>query len=208
MTAPRPASRRRSGRPVARGVPRSTTRRVAGGIVRVGGAGVLLWLGGFTWFVATRPGAAPLALTTDAVVVLTGGPGRLARGSEVLAAGAAKRMLVSGVGRQARKASLAAGLDVPPRLFADAVDLGYAAVDTRSNAIETTAWIARHRYRSLRLVTSTAHMRRARLELEAQLPPAVRLVPDAVPVEAGTDSLAREFAKYVLRRVALAAGAV
>ena len=73
---------------------------------------------------------------------------------------------------------------------------------------EPTAWIARHRYRSLRLVTSPAHMRRARLELEAQLPATVAIVADAVPVEAGTDSLAREFNKFVLRQGALALGAV
>lgn len=176
-------------------------------MVRLGATGVLLWVGGFTWFVATRPGAAPLALTTDAVVVLTGGPGRLARGTEVLAGKAAKRMLVSGVAPHVGKAQLAAAAAASPRLFAQSVDLGFAAVDTRSNAIETTAWVARHGFRSLRLVTSTAHMRRAQLELGAQLPADIRVVPDAVPVEAGTDSLAKEFTKYALRRAALAAGA-
>jgi len=186
---------------------RSTGRRVTGVVLRAIGFVVLLWVGGFTWFVATRPGAAPLALTTDAVVVLTGGPGRLARGAEVLGQGAAKRMLVSGVGPHVRKAELAARIDAPQRLFAQDVDLGFAAVDTRSNAIETTAWMARHGYRSLRLVTSTAHMKRAQLELEAQLPRAIRIVPDGVPVESGADSLAREFTKYGLRRAALMVGA-
>ena len=202
-------SRAATRRPTAARRPAPAPRRGLGGIlVRVAAFGVLFWLGGFTWFVATRPGAAPLALATDGVVVLTGGAGRLARGHAVLAAGAAKRMLVSGVGAHVRKADLAATLDAPPRRFAARVDLGFAAVDTISNAVETTAWVKRHDYRSVRLVTSAAHMRRARLELDAQLPPSVRIVPDAVPVAAGTDSLAREFSKYLARRAALVVGGI
>ncbi|MGI4881330.1 MAG: YdcF family protein [Janthinobacterium lividum] len=175
--------------------------------MRAAGFGALVWLGGFAWFVATRPGAAPLALTTDAVVVLTGGSGRLARGVQVIEQGSATRMLISGVGPRVRKPQLAATVAAPLRLFAASVDLGFSAVDTRSNAVETAAWMARHRYRSLRLVTSTSHMRRAELELEAHLPPDIRIVADAVPAETGADSLAKEFTKYALRAAALAFGA-
>ncbi|MGI4878482.1 MAG: YdcF family protein, partial [Janthinobacterium lividum] len=156
---------------------------------------------------ASQPGAAPLALATDAVVVLTGGPGRLARGAEVLGSGHAQRMLVSGVGEHTSRAALATSVEASPKLFAAKVDLGYAAIDTRSNAVETTAWVSRHSYRSVRLVTSSSHMRRARLELAIQLPSNVRVVEDAVPAGAGADSLAREFTKYILRRAALAIGA-
>lgn len=186
---------------------RSPARRVIGVVARVGGVLVLLWVGGLAWFVATLPDAAPLSVTTDGVVVLTGGAGRLVRGVAVLDAGAARRMFVSGVGAHIGKGPLAGSIGAPPKLFAAKVDLGYAAVDTRSNAVETTAWVARHQYTSIRLVTSAAHMRRARLELAAHLPPPVTIVEDAVPVEVGADGLAREFTKYLLRRAALAAGA-
>ena len=50
-------------------------------------------------------------------------------------------------------------------------------------------------------------MRRARLELAAQMPASVTIVEDAVPAEAGADSIAREYSKYLLRLAALSAGA-
>ncbi len=185
----------------------SLSRLVIGGALRLVAVAVLLWLGGFAWFALTLPTAVPLAVATDAVVVLTGGAGRLARGVAVLDAGSAQRMFVSGVGEHIGKPALAASIGVPLKRFATRVDLGYAAVDTRSNATETAAWTERHGYRSLRLVTSAAHMRRARLELAAQMPPRIAIVEDAVPSGTGADSIAREYSKYLLRRAALAAGA-
>ncbi|WP_226895956.1 YdcF family protein [Polymorphobacter sp. PAMC 29334] len=199
--APRPGTPRKRSAPV-----RSPARRIAGGVARVAGFGLLLYFGGFVWFVATRPGLAPIDEPTDAVVVLTGGPGRLARGAAVLAAGSAKRMLVSGVGEGVSRAALAASVDAPAKRFAGLVDLGYQAVDTRSNAVETTAWVGRHGFRSLRLVTSSAHMRRARLELALNLPSSVRIVEDGV-AGGSPVGIAREFNKYLLRRAALALGA-
>ena len=185
---------------------RSSGATIAGAAARVAAAGILVYCGGFLWFVATRPGPAPMAEVTDAVVVLTGGPGRLARGADALAAGAATRMLVSGVGEGVSRAALAASVNAPPRRFAAMVDLGYQAVDTRSNAVETTAWVARHGYRSLRLVTASSHMRRARLELALNLPGSVRIVEDGV-AGGSPAGIAREFNKYLLRRAALAMGA-
>lgn len=180
---------------------------MVGVVLRLAAVIVLAWLGGFAWFALTLPSAVPLAVTTDAVVVLTGGAGRLARGIAALNARAAKRMFVSGVGAHIGKPALAASVGVPLKRFTTSVDLGYAAVDTRSNAVETTAWTQRHGYRSLRLVTSAAHMRRARLELAALMPASVTIVEDAVPVETGADSIAREYSKYLLRLAALSAGA-
>ena len=60
---------------------------------------------------------------------------------------------------------------------------------------------------SIRLVTSAGHMRRARLELAATLPAAVRILPDAVPVEPKAPTIATEYSKYLLRRFARTAGA-
>lgn len=187
--------------------PRSRLHFTAAVILRIAAVLVLAWVAGFAWFALTLSTAVPLAVTTDAVVVLTGGAGRLARGVAALDAGAARRMFVSGVGEHIGKPALAASVGVPLKRFTTSVDLGYAAVDTRSNAIETTAWTLRHGYRSLRLVTSAQHMRRARLELAAQMPPNVTIVEDAVPAEIGADGVAREYSKYLLRLAALSAGA-
>lgn len=204
--APRLSRPNRPGRPNL-AASRRPRPNAAGAVARVAAVGVLAWLGGLAWFALTLPTAVPLTVTTDAVVVLTGGAGRLARGVAVLRGHAAQRLLVSGVGAHIGKAPLAASVGAPLALFAAHVDLGHAAVDTRSNAIETTAWATRHAYRSLRLVTSAAHMRRARLELAAQLPVAVTIVEDAVPADVGADSIAREYSKFLLRYAALTAGA-
>jgi uncharacterized SAM-binding protein YcdF (DUF218 family) len=167
----------------------------------------LAWAGGFLWFSLTLPDPAPLAVKTDAVVVLTGGAGRLARGLAVLEAGSAERMLVSGVDRHTTRKQLAAAANSPKARFAT-TDLGYEAIDTRSNAEETARWVAKHRFSTLRLVTSAGHMRRARLELSRVLPPPVLVVPDAVPVEPKAPSIAAEYSKYLLRRAALLLGAL
>ena len=167
---------------------------------------VLGWLGGFLWFSLTLPDPAPMTVKTDAVVVLTGGAGRLARGLAVLEAGSAKRMLVSGVDRNTTRKQLAAAANSPKSRF-NTTDLGYEAIDTRSNAEETARWVALHDFATIRLVTSAGHMRRARLELSRVLPPRVLVVSDAVPVEPKAPTIATEYSKYLLRRAALAAGA-
>ena len=189
-------------------------------LVRVGAVAALVWLTGFVLFTATLPEATPLAVATDAVVVLTGGPGRLARGVAVMQAGSARRMLVSGVGEAVTRAELAATLDAGidgrsldaaarlanRRLLAAQVDLGYSAVDTRSNAAETTDWMAANNFKSLRLVTSAWHMRRAELELRAQLPADIAIVTDAVPNEPAATRVAREYNKLLLCWVVLKLG--
>jgi uncharacterized SAM-binding protein YcdF (DUF218 family) len=178
-----------------------------GYIARFFGLVLLLWLGGFLWFSLTLPGPAPMASHTDAVVVLTGGAGRLKRGLDVLDAGSARRMLVSGVGRDVTKKQLAAAADVR-RERLDRADLGYEAVDTRSNAEETMRWVKAHGFTSIRLVTSAGHMRRARLELARVLPPSIAVLPDAVPVEPQAMTIAAEYSKYLLRRAALVSGSL
>jgi len=188
--------------------------------VRVGAVVALAWVTGFVLFTASIPDATPLAVATDAVVVLTGGPGRLARGVAVMDAGSAKRMLVSGVGEDVTRAEIAATLDTRTdgsthtpaarlanrRLLATVVDLGYGAVDTRTNAAETTAWMADNDFHSLRLVTSGWHMRRAELELRAQLPANIVIITDAVPNEPAAARVAREYNKLILRWIVLKLG--
>ncbi|HWI85722.1 MAG TPA: YdcF family protein [Sphingomonas sp.] len=164
---------------------------------------VLLWALGFVVFAIDLPKPAG-DQRTDAIVVLTGGPGRIRRGITLLAAGHAQRMLVSGVDRRVRLADLAARYRVAPDLL-QRIDLGRSAVDTRSNALETRRWIVAHRYRSIRLVTTDWHMRRARFELR-QVLNNVTIVRDAVPSDPELPALLREYHKYLLRRGAALIG--
>jgi uncharacterized SAM-binding protein YcdF (DUF218 family) len=192
----RPASRVRSANR------RVSTRRW---LARLVALPVLSWALGFVWFSLTLPDAAPLTVKSDGVVVLTGGAGRFRRGLAVVESGAARRMLVSGVGRTTTRRQLAAFNVTQRRLRT--TDLGYAAQDTRSNAQETAAWVAQNRFTSIRLVTSAAHMRRARLELARVLPPGITVLPDAVKSEPKAPGLAFEYTKWLARRAALLAGA-
>ena len=79
--------------------------------------------------------------------------------------GLARRMLISGVARTVRPEELAEAYEVDPALFECCIALGREAFDTRSNADEVARWLARRRFRSIRLVTNDLHMPRARYEL-------------------------------------------
>ena len=174
-------------------------------IVRIAASILLVWALGFVLFAVTLPSAAD-DTRTDAIVVPTGGKGRIARGLDMLERGHAKRMLITGVDRTVRSRELAATTGRPRRLFECCVDLGREAVDTRSNGKETADWLAKRRYKSVRLVTTDWHMPRARFELEHALGDSVRIVPDAVPSMPGFAMLLREYNKYLLRRISVVAG--
>lgn len=169
-------------------------------IVRLGAGLLLLWMLGFAWFAVGLPGPLDNRMT-DAIVVPTGGPGRVKRGLDLLEQKRARRMLVSGVDRRVRPHELAASVGAPTALVDCCIDLGREAVDTRSNAEETAAWVREHRYRSVRLVTTDWHMARARFELARLLDNDVLIVADGVPSEPGLKTLLTEYNKYVLRRV-------
>jgi uncharacterized SAM-binding protein YcdF (DUF218 family) len=140
----------------------------------------LVYALGFLWFAAALP--QPVAGgRTDAVVVPTGGAGRIDRGLAILRKGSAREMLVTGVDREVKPKEFAAEYRVSAQTMQCCVTLGFAAVDTRSNAAETAAWMNERKYRSLRLVTTDWHMRRAARELARTLPGEVAIVRDAVP---------------------------
>ncbi len=121
---------------------------------------VLLYLLGYAVFAVALPRPAG-EQPTDAIVVLTGGAKRIERGLDLMARNKAKRMLVSGVARTVRAGELAAQYRADDSLFRCCVDLGREAVDTRSNAEEVARWMEKHRFRSMRLVTTDWHMPRA-----------------------------------------------
>ena len=72
-----------------------------------------------------------------------------------------------------------------------------------SNAEEAARWLAKRRFRSLRLITSDWHMRRARYEFGKVLGGRYELITDAVRTEPSFLTLFAEYNKYVLRRLAV-----
>ena len=171
-------------------------------IIRLLALMVLLYALGFALFGVSLAEPAG-AERTEAVVVLTGGKGRIERGMATLKAGHAKRMLISGADPSVTRADLARRLG--PGTLATlrcCVDLGSEAVDTRSNAEEARRWVEARGYRSIRLVTSDWHMRRAAYEFHRDLPD-TRILEDAVPTRPSLFTLFAEYNKYILRRSAL-----
>jgi uncharacterized SAM-binding protein YcdF (DUF218 family) len=165
----------------------------------------LLYLLGYALFAVALPRPAG-DMSTDAIVVLTGAPGRIERGLDLLAAGKAKRLLVSGVARTVRPADLAAQYPGRDAAFLCCVDLGRESVDTRSNADEVARWVQRRHFRTVRLVTTDWHMPRAKFEIARQLGPGVALTGDAVESNPSLRQLFLEYNKYLLRRAAVFLG--
>ena len=165
---------------------------------------LLAYLIGFVLFGVSlgRP-APPSTAKVEAAIVITGGPGRLEHGMAALKAGKATRLLVAGADPAVTKPDLVRLLGGERPLVACCVDLGSESVDTRSNAEEAQRWLQRRKYRSLRLITSDWHMRRARYEFGKVLGKDYRLVPDAVRTEPSFLTLFGEYNKYVLRRLAV-----
>jgi uncharacterized SAM-binding protein YcdF (DUF218 family) len=173
-------------------------------IARAASLLLLAYALGFMLFAFTlgKP-APPAAVVTDAAVVLTGGSGRIEHAIDVVGRGKARRLLVAGADPSVTKADIARRLGGRRKLIGCCVDLGSESVDTRSNAEEAARWLDRHRFRSVRLITSDWHMRRARYEFRKVLGDKVRMVTDAVRSEPSFLTLFGEYNKYVLRRLAV-----
>ncbi len=165
-------------------------------IARLAGFMALFYAFGFLYFAVTLPGPIGKA-QTDAVLVPTGGPGRIARGLEVLRDGEAKRMFVSGVDPEVTAREFASEFDVRAREMRCCVTLGYLAVDTRSNAGEAAQWMTSNDVRTVRLVTTDWHMRRAAAELRHSIPDTVAVIEDGVASDPQLGGLFLEYNKLL-----------
>ncbi|GMM93589.1 YdcF family protein [Qipengyuania sp. MTN3-11] len=134
---------------------------------------------------------------TDAILVPTGGAGRIQRGLEVLRADQAPALFISGVDPEVTPGEFAEEFGVTSREMDCCVTLGKLAVDTRSNAGEAAQWLAENDYRRVRLVTTDWHMRRAASEMRDALPGHIALVEDAVPSDPDLGQLFLEYNKLI-----------
>lgn len=122
------------------------------------------WAGGLYLFASSIPSTLIDDVTrTDAIVVLTGGSGRLNEGVRLLSERRAERLFVSGVYRGVDVATLLELSKQNPQELSCCIGIGHAE-DTIGNARETLDWVRDNRVQSLRLVTSAYHMPRAMLE--------------------------------------------
>lgn len=178
------------------------------------GAGVVYALG-FLIFAATLPSNPSVPPKADGIVALTGGDARIDAADSLFESGVGKRLLISGVNPGTTKNDLE-HLTHAGKRFDCCTDLGFAAVDTRGNALEAADWVRTHHYRSIVLVTSNYHMPRSLNEFSAAMP-GVRVTPYPVAPD-GVDLaqwwndpkalrlLQGEYAKYLASLVATTLG--
>lgn len=141
------------------------------------GAGMVIavlfvfWVAGLLVFVSYIPQPGPVTdRRTDAIVVLTGGSGRVSEGLALLERGKADKLFVSGVYHGVDVAVLLKVARQMPRDMEWRIALGYSADNTEGNARETAEWMRLQRFRSLRLVTASYHMPRSLLEFRRAMP--------------------------------------
>ncbi|WP_321395103.1 YdcF family protein [Emcibacter sp.] len=166
---------------------------------------VLIWLGGFGWFLhglSREPDLSPMK--TDAIVVLTGGRNRLDEAVRLLKENMGDKLFISGVNEVVREEELYDYLRSGEKLADCCIEVGREAQNTEGNARETALWMSRNHFVSLRLVTSLEHMPRAMVEMERFMPH-IEIIGHPVgnwrPENTRFYSLAREYNKYVFSLV-------
>ena len=133
--------------------------------------GLSAFLAGFLIFTAKVPRTAePLSQNTEAIVVLTGGSERLRTGLQLLEAGWAEKMFVSGVPDEVDVHALLAVVEEDSHELHDQVEIGHEARDTVGNARETKKWMLQQGFKSIRLVTAGYHMVRSLREFSRVMP--------------------------------------
>ncbi|GAB5509835.1 MAG: YdcF family protein [Hyphomicrobiales bacterium] len=205
-----------SGQQNAQAKPKRSRPHAASRLALTAVAGALaVWLMvAFAGFVGSVNAlSVPAPARADGIVVVTGGSARIEVALQLLADGAAERLLISGVHDSTDAATLVRRTRSDPSLFDCCVDLDHAAMDTAGNARESANWAREHDFQSLLVVTSAYHVPRTTREM-AQLLPGVELI--AFPIDPGTGDhraagsqssswsialLAREFAKLQLTRI-------
>lgn len=169
---------------------------------------LLLWAAGLAWFLhqgLSQTGEQPAA--TDAIVVLTGGRFRLESGVDLLEAGKARKLFITGVNQRVDREALLRILGPLPDNASCCIVLGHEADNTLGNARETAGWMRRESYRSLRLVTSWYHMPRSLLEFGRAMPAIAIVAYPVFPARPGPESwrerahaaslVVNEYHKYV-----------
>lgn len=132
----------------------------------------VLWGVGWLWFAAAVTMTAPEQeqKATEAIIVLTGGNGRVNEGLNLLHDDKAPKLFISGVNKDVSKNDIYASWQNKNGARPCCVYLGYEAIDTSGNADEVKKWVRKNNITSMRLVTSNYHMTRAFLEVSTALP--------------------------------------
>jgi len=138
---------------------------------------ITAWGLGWLWFATTIAVTEPVKVIskTDAIIVVTGGNGRINAGLDLLDDKKAPRLFISGVNKATSKSDIFKSWKRPLSQRKSGnkpccVYLGYEALDTNQNALEVSDWVKKNKIETIQLVTSTYHMPRTLHLVRRNLP--------------------------------------
>ena len=136
----------------------------------------ITWLLGFLLFLSITPKSyIDSNSKADAVIVLTGGFGRVRLGLDLLRQGFSDRMFISGVNTITNLKSIIKDIDY--NIDTKKIELGYAAQNTAQNAKESAEWLQNNKIKSAYLVTSKYHITRSFIHFISFVAKDVKLMP-------------------------------
>tara|TARA_Y100000814_G_scaffold286821_1_gene256278 strand:+ start:1020 stop:1622 length:603 start_codon:yes stop_codon:yes gene_type:complete len=149
---------------------------------------LILWSVGLVWFAdQTKDTKEDRHTQTDAIIVLTGGTGRLQTGLELLNAGLSKQLFVTGVAAGLEPKDVFDLSEFESVDFSCCITFGHNALNTAENASETAHWAKLNNINSFRIVTGSYHMPRSMLEFRRKMPESILVAhpvyPDHVKVD-------------------------
>jgi uncharacterized SAM-binding protein YcdF (DUF218 family) len=116
----------------------------------------------------------------DCGIVLTGGPGRVREGFDLLAQGRIKKLIISGVYPQAEIEDIFLQLPFYGPISDDQVILEKRSTTTYGNAQQSLPLVEILKCRGVILVTSRLHMHRSQKIFRRVLPEGIQLYPRAI----------------------------
>jgi len=122
--------------------------------------------------------------SADCAVVLTGGPGRVKEGLDLLIRRQVQRVIIAGVNPQVGLKDLYPQLALYPQLNERDLVLERRSETTYGNAQQSLPIVEALQCRSILLVTSYLHMNRAHKTFTSTYPPEIKVLPYSV---AGSD---------------------
>tara|TARA_B100000945_G_scaffold317250_1_gene319704 strand:- start:65 stop:637 length:573 start_codon:yes stop_codon:yes gene_type:complete len=144
-------------------------------------------------------------ISSDAIIVLTGGSGRITKGLFLLEKGVSDKLFISGVNPNFDIKDIKTELDPNKKII-----LGREALNTSGNAIEVSKWIKEEKITNIGLVTSSYHMPRSLLEINYTLPQLEVISHPVLPKRNKSDFgskqlgfiiLAEEYFKFLIARI-------
>jgi uncharacterized SAM-binding protein YcdF (DUF218 family) len=159
---------------------------------------VVIWILGFMLYYSKIDAGKGEAVTdADAILVWTGGAGRIRAAVNLLKEGRAQRLLVSGVHPDVAESDIRAMTDTATKLSECCIDLDHTARNSLGNARESAAWARSHDFKDLILVTADYHMPRSLVLMRRAMPEAT-IKPSRVHSEASLKYLVVEYNKYLI----------